>query len=159
MEFMPLFLRSMVSMFWLMVSIWKSSYQHILRNRVTGLCGDLNGEKTADLRKEEENCVRKETIPTKVSRIFEVETETRPRPELKHLIEEIKGKIFFSKDMIRTCVRSFPKEIKAKVVEFTCRSRPHAEVLKRRVEAGELVEELKTYPTTHSRTIYQPKHC
>merc|ERR1712168_1764102 len=26
------------------------SYQHILRNRVTGLCGDLNGEKTADLK-------------------------------------------------------------------------------------------------------------
>merc|ERR1711911_115896 len=50
------------------------------------------------------------------------------------------GKICFSKEMIRTCVRSFPKEIKAKVVEFTCRSRPHAEVLKRRVEAGELVE-------------------
>merc|ERR1719357_506089 len=169
------------------------SYQHILRDRVTGLCGDLNGEKTADLksakkcmmtepklaalsfmledgkcrgmtseektelRKEEENCVRKETIPTKVSRIFEA--ETRPRPELKHLIEEVKGKICFSKEMIRTCVRSFPKEIKAKVVEFTCRSRPHAEVLKRRVEAGELVEELKTYSTTHSRTIYQPKHC
>merc|ERR1719403_721151 len=154
------------------------SYQHILRNRVTGLCGDLNGEKTADLksakkclmtepklaalsfmledgkcrgmssqektelREEEENCVRKETIPTKVSRIFEVE-----------------GKICFSKEMIRTCVRSFPKEIKNKVIEFTCRSGPHAEILKRRVEAGELVEELKTYPTTHSRTIYQPKHC
>merc|ERR1711962_1369740 len=26
------------------------SYQHILRDRVTGLCGDLNGEKTADLK-------------------------------------------------------------------------------------------------------------
>merc|ERR1719193_2940406 len=146
------------------------SYQHILRNRVTGLCGDLNGEKTADLksakkcmmtehklaalsfmledgecrgmtseektelRKEEENCVRKETIPTKVSRIFEA--ETRPRPELKHLIEEVKGKICFSKDMIRTCVRSFPKEIKAKVVEFTCRSRP-------RPELKHLIEEVK----------------
>merc|ERR1719447_1087405 len=171
------------------------SYQHILRNRVTGLCGDLNGEKTADLKsakkclmtepklaalsfmledgkcrgmssrektadlKSAKKCVRKETIPTKVSRIFEVETETRPRPELKHLIEEVKGKICFSKEMIRTCVRSFPKEIKNKVIEFTCRSGPHAEILKMRVEAGELVEELKAYPTTHSRTIYQPKHC
>merc|ERR1712180_281451 len=101
------------------------SLQNILRNRVTGLCGNMNGEKTADLmsslsfvlengqcrgltaeektelRGEEERCTKRVSVPTKVSKIFQIETETRPRPELSHLIEEVKGEICFSKEMIR----------------------------------------------------------
>merc|ERR1712168_1399191 len=171
------------------------SLQNILRNRVTGLCGNMNGERTADLmsaqrcimtkpklsalsfvlengqckgltteektelRGEEERCTKKVSVPTKVSKVFQVETETRPRPELSHLIEEVKGEICFSKEMIRNCVRSLPKEIKSRQVEFTCRSGAQAEILKRRVESGSLVEELKGYPTSYSQIVYQPEQC
>ena len=162
---------------------------------MTGLCGNMNGERTADLmsaqrcmmtkpklsalsfvlengqckgltteektelRGEEERCTRKVSVPTKVSKVFQIETETRPRPELSHLIEEVKGEICFSKEMIRNCVRSFPKEIKSRQVEFTCRSGAQAEILKRRVESGSLVEELKSYPTSYSQIVYQPEQC
>merc|ERR1711973_52158 len=171
------------------------SLQNILRNRVTGLCGNMNSERTADLmssqrcilskpqlsalsfvlensqcrgltaeektklRGEEERCTKRVSVPTKVSKVFQIETETRPRPELSHLTEEVKGEICFSKEMIRNCVRSFPKEIKGKLVEFTCRSGAQAEILKRRVESGSLVEELKSYPTAYSQIVYQPKQC
>merc|ERR1712168_1423250 len=72
---------------------------------------------------------------------------------------EVKGEICFSKEMIRNCVRSFPKEIKSRQVEFTCRSGAQAEILKRRVESGSLVEELKGYPTSYSQIVYQPEQC
>merc|ERR1712168_1123197 len=159
------------------------SLQNILRNRVTGLCGNMNGERTADLmsaqrcmmtkpklsalsfvlengqckgltteektelRGEEERCTKKVSVPTKVSKVFKIETETRPRPELSHLIEEVRGE------------RSFSKEIKSRQVEFTCRSGAQAEILKRRVESGSLVEELKGYPTSYSQIVYQPEQC
>merc|ERR1712063_214220 len=102
------------------------SYQHIFRNKATGLCGDLNGEQTADvkssrrcmmstpklsalsfmiedgkckgvpqqekseLQREEERCVKKEEIPTKVSSIFRSQIDSNRQPELRHLTEEIK---------------------------------------------------------------------
>merc|ERR1711951_192797 len=172
------------------------SLQNILRNRVTGLCGNMNGERTADLmssqrcimskpklsalsfvlengqcrgltaeektelRGEEERCTKRVSVPSKVSKVFQIETETRPRPELSHIIKEVKeGEICFSKEMIRNCVRSFPKEIKGKLIEFTCRSGAQAEILKRRAESGSLVEELKSYPTAYSQIVYQPKKC
>jgi len=171
------------------------SYQNNLRNRVAGLCGDLNGERYADLksseqcitsrpkiaaltfmlengqcrgltteektsiRSEQERCVRKQMVPTKVSKIYRIEAETRSHPEMMHLVEESKDKLCFSKELIRTCVRSFPKEVKTSKVEFTCRSGPKAEILKKRVQAGELITELKTYPTTYTQTVYQPKKC
>merc|ERR1712228_421711 len=55
--------------------------------------------------------------------------------------------------------RRFPKEVKSSKVEFTCRSGPKANILKKRVQAGEMIGELKTYPTTYSQTVYQPTKC
>jgi len=175
-----------------------SSYQHILRNKATGLCGDLNGERTADIKsskkcllsepklsalsfmvedgkcrgipreekaeleREEEKCVRKEEIPTKVSSIFRSELETKRQPELMHITEETRGtrgETCFSKELVRVCSRSYPKEIRAKQVEFTCKSGVKVEALKRRAGAGELIGELKKSPTRFVQTIYEPKQC
>merc|ERR1712071_672051 len=171
------------------------SYQHIFRNKATGLCGDLNGEQTADvkssrrcmmstpklsalsfmiedgkckgvpqqekseLQREEERCVKKEEIPTKVSSIFRAEIDSKRQPELRHLTEEIKGEFCFSKDLVRVCSRTYPKEIRAKRVEFTCMSGPKVESLKRRVQAGELVEQLKKSTTSLVKIVYEPKQC
>merc|ERR1712137_1183019 len=171
------------------------SYQHIFRNKATGLCGDLNGEQTADvkssrrcmmstpklsalsfmiedgkckgvpqqekseLQREEERCVKKEEIPTKVSSIFRSQIDSNRQPELRHLTEEIKGETCFSKDLVRVCSRTYPKEIRAKRVEFTCVSGPKVESLKRRVQAGELVEQLKKSTTSLVKIVYEPKQC
>merc|ERR1711911_503423 len=121
------------------------SYQHIFRNKATGLCGDLNGEQTADvkssrrcmmstpklsalsfmiedgkckgvpqqekseLQREEERCVKKEEIPTKVSSIFRSQIDSNRQPELRHLTEEIKGETCFSKDLVVSAPEPTPR--------------------------------------------------
>ena len=171
------------------------SYQHQFRNQVTGLCGDLNGERTADLKsgkkcllstpklaassfmvedgkcrgisqgvkselsREQSTCVKKIEVATRVSEVFQVRLSSKPRSELVHLIEESEGKICFSKEMVRICQGSYPKDIKAEEVRFTCKSGVSAEALKRRVLAGEQVEELQHLPTARTETVYVPSEC
>merc|ERR1712234_69052 len=141
------------------------SYPIIFRNKVTGLCGDLNGEWIADLkspkqcimpvpkltamtfmledgkcrgvpqqektelRKFEGKCIKKEEIPTRVSEVFEPRVLLRMKTsetELRHTFVEMGEKICFSKELIRECSRSYPKEVVAKKIPFTCISGPHA---------------------------------
>merc|ERR1711915_266055 len=123
------------------------SPQFIFRNRVTGICGDLNGEWTADikssrqcvtpkpktsaysfliengkcqgipqqekseLQRQEQRCVREEELSTQVTHIFRQLKESRPQPEQMHIIKEHRGEICFSKNLIRICSRSHPKEV------------------------------------------------
>merc|ERR1719481_1174811 len=156
------------------------SYPILFRDRVTGLCGDLNGEWIADLKSpkqcimpvpkltamtfmlEDGKCIKKEEIPTRVSEVFEPRVLLRIKTsetELRHTFVEMGEKICFSKELIRECSRSYPKEVVAKKIPFTCISGPHAEVIKSRVIAGEKVEELSTYPTEIVQTIYEPRQC
>merc|ERR1712083_950323 len=174
------------------------SYPILFRDRVTGLCGDLNGEWIADLKTpkeciipvpkltaltfmlEDENVEvfhnkrnlslislskgvsKKEEIPTRVSKVFETPVVYRMKnmeTELKHTFVEIGEKICVSKELIRECTRSYPKEIVTKKVPFTCFSGPHALVIKSRVIAGERIGELSTYPTEFVQIIYEPKQC
>jgi len=174
------------------------SYPILFRDRVTGLCGDLNGERIADLkspkeciipvpklaamtfmledgkcrgvpqqekpelRKFEQRCIKKEEIPTRVSEVFETPVVFRmknSKTELRHTYVKIGEKICVSKEMIRECSTSYPKEIVSKKIPFTCFSGPHAQVIKSRVIAGERVEELSTYPTEFVQTIYEPRQC
>jgi len=172
-----------------------NSYQQIFRNKATGLCGDLNGERTADvkssrrcmtskpeisalsfmiedgkckgiaqqekseLQREEQRCVKKEEIPTRVSSIFRSELDSNRQPELRHITEEIKGETCFSKNLIRVCSRTYPKEIKAQRVEFTCIAGSKVESLKRQVQAGELVEQLTKSTTSSIKIVYVPTEC
>merc|ERR1711911_412847 len=149
-----------------------NSYQQIFRNKATGLCGDLNGERTEDvkckgiaqqekseLQREEQRCVKKEEIPTRVSSIFRSELDSNRQPELRHITEEIKGETCFSKNLIRVCSRTYPKEIKAQRVEFTCIAGSKVESLKRQVQAGELVEQLTKSTTSSIKIVYVPTEC
>ena len=171
------------------------SYQHVLRNRVAGLCGDLNGEITGDLksskrcmmpkhklaalsfvledgkcggiqeqekselRREESRCVRKEVVPTKVSQLFKNQLESKRKPELRHIVEVIKGETCISKELVRVCHSDFPKEISSRQVRFTCISGPKAEIYKRRAEYGENVEELSRLPTQYVHLVHEPSRC
>merc|ERR1712142_14662 len=174
------------------------SYPIIFRNKVTGLCGDLNGEWIADLKspkqcimpipkltamtfmledgkctgipkqarsemkKFEHKCIEKKDIPTKVTEVFETHTVLKGKSdesELKHIFEEYGEKICVTKEMVRICNKTYPKEIVPKKVPFTCFSGPKAEVIKRRIIAGEPIEELSTHPTEFMQTIYESKQC
>merc|ERR1712234_77675 len=173
------------------------SYPILFRDRVTGLCGDLNGEWMADLktpkqcilpvpkltamtfmleeqcsgmpqqekselRKFEGKCIKKEEIPTRVTKVFESHVVLKMKSsqtELRHTLVEMGEKICFSKELIRECSKTYPKEIISKKIPFTCISGPHAKVIKSRVIAGESVEELSTLPTEFLQTVYEPKQC
>jgi len=165
----------------------------VFRNRATGLCGDLNGEETADLKtgrecilseseltglrfmledgkcrgipeekktqieREEERCVKEEVEPTIVSGIV---TPKRSNPtERRHLIEKQGQKSCFSKNMIRSCNQSTPKEVRARQVGYVCMNGPKANVMERRVKSGDRVPEFQNMPTDFSQTVYEPSQC
>merc|ERR1711872_458449 len=173
------------------------SYPILFRDRVTGLCGGLNGEWLADLKtpkqcilpvpkltamtfmleeqcrgmpqqekselhKFEGKCIKKEEIPTKVIKVFESHVVLKMKSsqtELRHTFVEMGEKICFSKELIRECSKTYPKEIISKKIPFSCISGPHAKVIKSRVISGESVEELSTLPTEFLQTVYEPKQC
>merc|ERR1711915_764509 len=173
------------------------SYQHQFRNQVTGLCGDLNGERTADLKsgkkcllsaprlaassfmlvdgkcrgisqeiksqlnRQQQKCVKKIEVPTKVSSLFQTISAAKPAVQLRHLIQESQGLTCFSKEMVRVCQGSYPKTIEAKQAEFVCKasSSAAAQYLKRRAMAGELIEELTYQPTSRYEMIHAPSQC
>merc|ERR1712142_316439 len=134
----------------------------VFRNRATGLCGDLNGEETADLKtgrqcvlseseltglrfmledgkchgipeekktqieREEGRCVKEEVEPTIVSGIVSPKRSTPT--ERVHLVEKYGGKTCFSKNMIRSCTKSTPKEVRARTVGYVCMTGAEAKV-------------------------------
>merc|ERR1711915_467765 len=91
--------------------------------------------------------------------IFRKLKESRPQPEQMPIIKEHRGEICFSKNLIRICSRSHPKEVGSKQVGFVCISGPQAEIFKRRVLAGDLVEEFEYFPTKFVKTVYEPRQC
>jgi len=172
----------------------------VFRNKATGLCGDLNGEKSSDLKtgrqcvlsesrltgfrfmledgkchgvpqkeesqitKEEGRCVREEMKPTMVSEYFgkkltQQQQQSQSSAEHMHMVETYGNKICFSKEMIRVCQKSYPKEVQGKQLEFACMAGPEARVMERRVLAGDRCQELNNLPTEFSQTVYVPIHC
>ena len=129
-------------------SIEVNTFQHLFRNKACGLCGDLNDEKTADIksagecimsspklsaysymiedqcegippedrqkyRDETQMCLKKETIPTDVSKVFNHKLASYE----KHLSEERNNKICISKEKVNICnSSSSPKEVTNKKV-------------------------------------------
>jgi hypothetical protein len=170
------------------------TFKHLLKNKACGLCGDLNGEETADLksprqcvmskpilgaytysiegskgipsmyhdqlRKEQEECTKKEDVLTKVSHIFRQMVEERSKPELRHLTEKRLGKICISMERVKTCAGSSPSEIKTKLVRFTCLLERDAQVWVKRAEGGDQIySELQGLPIHFTQSVYEPSQC
>ena len=169
----------------------------IFRNKATGLCGDLNGEESSDLktgrqcilseakltgysfmlkdgkcrgvpqkeesliREEERRCVKEEIEPTKVYEFFgkHLSQQRQGQTEHMHLVESSGNKVCFSKEMIRVCQNTYPKEVQGRQTEFVCMSGPEAKVMERRVLAGDRCQELNNLPTEFSQTVYEPTQC
>lgn len=130
-------------------SIEVKTYQHLFRNKACGLCGDLNDEKTADIKsagecimsspklsaysymieeqcggipseykqqylEETQKCLKKTTVPTEVSKIFNHKLSFYR----KHLSEERNNKICISKEKVNLCSSSLtPNEVIIKKVK------------------------------------------
>merc|ERR1712243_197457 len=127
-----------------------------------GKCRGIPQPLKPKLEKFEQRCIRKEDIPTKVDKVFESHVNLKMQScetELKHIFEQIGDELCVSKEMIRVCSRSYPKEIFSKRVPFTCLSGPHAKLIKSQIIAGEHIEGLSSYPTKFIKTVYEPRQC
>jgi len=170
------------------------TFKHLLKNKACGICGDLNGEETADMksprqcimskpelgaytyvieevknippmyveqyRKDTEECVKKEDVPTKVSHIFRQYKEERSKPELRHLTEKRAGKICISMERVKTCSGSSPNEVENRLVRFTCLLERDAQVWVKRAEGGDQIySELQGLPIHFTQVVYEPSQC
>jgi len=128
-----------------------------------GKCRGVPQPLQPKLEKYEQICIKEKVIPTKVDKVFESHLSLKMQSreiELKHIFEQIGGdELCVSKEMIRVCSRSYPKEIFSKRIPFTCISGPHAMVIKSRVIAGEYIENLVAHPTKFVRTVYESMKC
>merc|ERR1712168_1702925 len=150
------------------------TYQHLLRNKACGLCGDLNDESVADVKtpqscimsspslaaltymvedhtcrgmtsqqqeqinSETQQCVKKQDIPTQVSRVSQ---RQQSQVYSKHLVEERQNKICFSTEQVRVCPsNSDPEEITQKKISFYCLSRDSKSLMMEKMaEQGEYI--------------------
>merc|ERR1719391_1747487 len=157
----------------------------LLKSRTVGLCGDMNGERSADLKtpgmcvlrprlaalsfmlnkaeftREITQCPREVIVPTPISKLYErVSLLTRPTG-MMHIVEKQPTKLCISKQMVKTCL-SKPLSIKQRSVEFACIPQPsvHARSLEKRTLAGEaLFSELSKLPTVFRKVEFEPVAC
>merc|ERR1711872_852157 len=154
----------------------------LLKSRAVGLCGDMNGERSADL-KTPGQCVmrphlaavsylinksgsasgfeRCSGIPTTLS-IHGERISLLNRPVgMTHVVEKQSTKLCISKQMVKTCL-SKPLSIKQKSVEFSCVSHPSmlSCSLEKRALAGEsLIQEIGQLPTVFRKVEFEPVAC
>merc|ERR1711970_1161319 len=122
-----------------------------------GKCHGIPEENKTQIEREEERCVKEEVEPTIVSGIVSPKRSTPT--ERVHLVEKYGRKTCFSKNMIRSCPKSTPKEVRARTVGYVCMTGAEAKVMERRVKSGERVTELSNLPTDFSHTVYEPSQC
>merc|ERR1711962_446056 len=137
----------------------------LLKSRAVGLCGDMNGERSADLKTEFQTesaqCARETLIPTPVSILAErISILNRP-VGMTHVVEKQSSKLCISKQMVKTCL-SKPLSIKQKSVVFSCVSHPSmlSRSLEKRALAGEsLIQEIGQLPTVFRKVEFEPVAC
>merc|ERR1712098_59720 len=176
-----------------------SSFPQKLRNLVTGLCGDMNGEKTADVKsakqcimsspklaaysfmvedrkcagipsaekekfqREEERCVRKEFLPSKVYDIFTLQHHAgkRRQTSLQHVTKQQGQQICISKRQVKVCgIEGQPKEIVPREMPFFCVSLDReGRTLQKMARRGERIESAEKRPTAYTASVYEPRQC
>merc|ERR1719234_2825642 len=173
-------------------SIEVNTYQHLFRNKACGLCGDLNDEKTADIKsagecimsspklsaysymiedqcegipseyeqqylEETQKCLRKTTVPTEVSKIFNHKLSFYR----KHLSEERNNKICISKEKVNICRSSLtPDEVVINKVYFFCVSKDSQGLkYQRMADQGDDISDASSFGTSFERFISEPRKC
>merc|ERR1712025_944020 len=134
--------------------------------------GDLNDEKTADM-KSAELCIMSSPqlaaysymvpdntckgVPTEQLNQFQAETEKCAKKiiALKHLVEESTNKVCMSKMQIPVCApSSVPKEVVMEEVPFFCVPKDNAgATMKGIAEHGEKIQNVEEYPTIFVKKV------
>merc|ERR1719228_1864327 len=175
------------------------TFQQKLRNLACGLCGDMNGEKTADMKsakqcimsspklaaysfmvedrkcagipsaekekfqREEERCVRKEVLPSKVYDIFTLQHHAgkRRQTSLQHVTQQQGQQICISKRQVKVCgIEGQPKEIVPREIPFFCVSLDReGRTLQKMAWRGERIESAEKRPTAYTASVYEPRQC
>lgn len=176
-------------------SVEVQTYQHLLRNKACGLCGDLNDERVGDVkspgscimsspslaaqtymiqdqtcgapssqdqerirRETEQQCVRKQTFPTRVSQIY---SQAQPLYS-KHLVEQRDNKICFSTQQVKVCPsHSNPQQITQKEVSYYCLPKDSkSQRMQKMAEQGEFIpQQEERYPLSYTKVVSQPEQC
>merc|ERR1711972_777302 len=144
----------------------------ILKNSALGLCGDMNGEFTADLTTPRMCVMRPRLaalsfmlpsgscsgIPAPLKKEFEHESKICAR---QTIVPTPVDKLYISKQMVKTCL-SKPISIKQRSVEFVSIPWPsvQARSLERRALSGmALHQELSSLPTVFRKVEFEPVAC
>merc|ERR1712112_4406 len=176
-----------------------ATFQHRLRNLVTGLCGDLNDEKVADVKsakqcvmssprlaaysfmvqdrkcagiptadrerfqRENERCVKKEVVLSKVYDIFTAmhQAVKRMQTTLQHVAQQQGQQICISKRQVKVCgMEAKPREIVPREMPFFCvAANREGRTLQRMAQRGERIEGAQKLPTAFTATVYEPRQC
>merc|ERR1711972_717322 len=115
----------------------------------------------SELKKETEMCSKVMVQPTKVAKAYKAATGRCTI--LRHLTEQLPGKMCFSKVPVTQCgpsCKSQGSEMTVKTVPFTClplgRQAKHYMT---KVQRGEPMPELATMETSFTTQMRQPAHC
>merc|ERR1712055_565454 len=153
-----------------------ATFQHRLRNLAIGLCGDLNDEKAADVKcagiptadrerfqRENERCVKKEVVLSKVYDIFTAmhQAGKRMQTSLQHVAQQQGQQICISKRQVKVCGNDAkPKEIVPREMPFFCvAADKQGHTLQRMAQMGERIERAQKLPTAFTATVYEPRQC
>merc|ERR1711917_11384 len=154
----------------------------ILKNSALGLCGDMNGEFTADLttprmcvmrprlaalsfmlpsgscsgipaplKKEFEHeskiCARQTIVPTPVDKLYERISVLNHPTGMTHVVEKQSGKLYISKQMVKTCLSNPWPSVQARSLE------------RRALSGMALHQELSSLPTVFRKVEFEPVAC
>merc|ERR1711973_964065 len=114
----------------------------------------------SELKKETEMCSKVMVQPTKVAKAYKAATGRCTI--LRHLTEQLPGKMCFSKVPVTQCgpsCKSQGSEMTVKPVPFTCLPPRQAEHYMTKVQSGEPMPELATMETSYTTQMRQPAHC
>merc|ERR1712002_1158663 len=124
------------------------------------------GIPTADrerFQRENERCVKKEVILSKVYDIFTAmhQVGKRMQTSLQHVAQQQGQQICISKRQVKVCGNDAkPKEIVPREMPFFCvAADKQGRTLQRMAQMGERIERAQKLPTAFTATVYEPRQC
>jgi len=124
------------------------------------------GIPTADrerFQRENERCVKKEVVLSKVYDIFTAmhQAGKRMQTSLQHVAQQQGQQICISKRQVKVCGNDAkPKEIVPREMPFFCvAADKQGRTLQRMAQMGERIERAQKLPTAFTATVYEPRQC
>jgi len=124
------------------------------------------GIPTADrerFNRENEQCIRKVEVPSKVYDIFTAMHHASKwmQTTLQHVAQQQGQQICISKRQVKVCgMEAKPREIVPREMPFFCvAANREGRTLQRMAQRGERIERAQKLPTAFTATVYEPRQC